>query len=90
MSPLDSKLINVAALVAAFASLPPGETDWSREGFPWWIFMAGRLDMFGPLVGEGIIRVTAVNTHHQSPYMRVTTRARVLLVRVSRGRVRME
>ena len=51
--------------------------------------MAGRLQIFGGVAGEGIIRVTAVNTDHQSAYMRVTTRVRVLAVWVSGRRVRM-
>ena len=46
--------------------------------------------MFRPIVAAGIIRATAVNTNHQTPYMRVTTRAHVLVVCVNRGRVRME
>ena len=90
INPLDSKLINVAALADALASLQPGETNWSREGFPWWVFMAGRLHMFRQVVAQGIIRVTAVNTRQPTPYMRVSTLACVRIVRVSRGRVRLE
>ena len=75
-SPLDSKFINKAAFTKAVARLPPGETDWSREGFPWWVFMAGRMHLFGPTIDQGIIRVTAVANcvfWPQPSYMRATT-----------------
>ena len=36
ISSLDGKVIGIAALADALASLPPCETTWSREGFPFW------------------------------------------------------
>ena len=77
-----------ASLTAALARLPPGETIWSREGFPWWVFMAGRTQNFQTIVREGIIRVTGVRLDDLTSCMRVTTRERVRVVSVNRGRVR--
>ena len=86
ISPLDSKLVNQASLTAALNALPPGETDWSREGFPWWVFMAWRAGS-QIIIREGIIRVTGVNPDGCNKYMRVTTRERVREVQIDRGRL---
>ena len=88
INPVDSKLVNAASLTAALARLPPGETNWSREGFPWWVFMAGRTQNFQTILREGIIRVTGVRLDDLTSCMRVTTRERVRVVSVNRGRVR--
>ena len=90
INPVDSKLVNAASLRTALANLPPGETDWSREGFPWWVFMAGRGHKFQTMVSEGIIRVTGVSSDDGAHCMRVTTRERVRVVSVNRGRVQVE
>ena len=90
INPLDSKLMSAATLVKALDDVPPGETNWSGDGFPWWVFMAGRLHMFRPVVAQGIMRVNAINSGHQVWYMQVTTRVRVHNVCVSRGKVRVE
>ena len=82
--PVDANLVNAASLTAALARLPPGDTDWSREGFPWWVFMAGRSYKFLACVEEGIIGVTGVRENDLTKYMRVTTRARVRVVSVNR------
>ena len=87
INPVDSKLVNAASLRTALANLPPGETDWSREGFPWWVFMAGRGHTFQTMVSEGIIRVTGVSSDDGAHCMRVTTRERVRVVSVNRDRV---
>ena len=86
ISLLDSKLVNQASLSAALNSLPPGETDWSREGFRWWVFMAGHADS-QTTVGEGIIRVTGVRPDDRKAYMRVTTQERVREMKIDRGRM---
>ena len=88
--PVDSKFVSAASLTAALASLPPGETGWSREGFPWWVFMAGRAHKFQTLVREGIVDVRGVNLDDLPRCMRVTTRECVRVVSVHRGRVRVE
>ena len=97
INPVDSKLVNAASLRTALARLPPGETNWSHYGFPWWVFMAGRTQNFQTIVREGIIRVTGLNITganlhgEQTHCMRVTTRARVRVVSVNhRGRVQVE
>ena len=87
VSPLDCKLINQASLTAALGALPPGETDWSRQGFPWWVFMARRAVM-ETTVGEGIVRVTGVSPDDRKAYMQVTTQERVREVKSIRDRVR--
>ena len=87
INPVDSKLVNAASLRAALANLPPGETNWSREGFPWWVFMAGHAK-FTTIVPEGIIRVTGVKSDDGHHCMRVTTRQSVREVTVNNGRVR--
>ena len=71
---VDSVLVCAASLTAALASLPPGKTNWSLNGFPWWVFMAGRPEKFGTILREGIIGVTAIVPDDGTPYMRVTTR----------------
>ena len=86
ISPLDSKLVNQASLTAALNALPPGETDWPREGFRWWVFMAGRAGS-QTTIGEGIIRVTGVKPAGRKGYMRVTTQERVREVKIDRGRM---
>jgi len=90
INPVDSKLVNAASLRAALASLPPGETNWSYEGFPWWVFMAGRTQRFHTIVREGIIRVIGVSYDDLTHCMRVTTREGVRVVSVNRGQVRVE
>ena len=84
---MDANLVNAASLTAALARLPPGDTDWSREGFLWWVFMAGRLRDFQTAIHEGIIRVTGVRREHLTSCMRVTTRERVREVKIDRGRL---
>ena len=90
INPVDSKLVNAASLTAALARLPPGETNWSRDGFQWWVFMAGRAQNFQTSIREGIIRVTGVRLDDQTSWMRVTTRGSVRVVSIERGRVRVE
>ena len=88
VNPVDSKLVIANDLTAALARLPPGETNWSHYGFPWWVFMAGRGQNFQTSVREGIIRVTGVRLDDLTSCMRVTTREGVREVSVNRGRVR--
>ena len=90
INPVDSNFVNAASLTAALARLPPGDTNWSREGFPWWVFMAGRTRTFQTIIQEGIIRVTGVRQDDLTCYMRVTTRSRVRVVSVNRRSVRVE
>ena len=87
--PVDASFVNAASLTAALARLPPGDTDWSHHGFPWWVFMAGRSHKFLACVQEGIIGVTGVKEDDLTRYMRVTTRSRVRVVSVNR-RVQIE
>ena len=88
VSAVDSKLVNQASLRAALNALPPGETDWSRQGFRWWVFMAGRADSRAT-IDEGIIRVTGVNPNNRCAYMRVTTRERMREWKIDGGRLYM-
>ena len=82
--PVDAKLVNAGSLTAAFARLPPGDTDWSHHGFPWWVCMAGRSHKFLARVQEGIIAATGAKLNDDTKYMRVITRARVREVSVNR------
>ena len=96
INPVDSKLVATATLKAALANLPPGVTNWSRAGFPWWVFMAGHAQKFHTIIAEGIIRVEGVNIagrhlrDEQTRCMRVTTRQGVRVVSVNSGRLRVE
>ena len=85
VNPVDAKCVNAGTLTAALNRLPPGDTDWSHQGFPWWVYMAGRLPKFLACVEEGIIGVTGVREDARTKYMRVTTRTRVRKVSGDRG-----
>ena len=52
--------------------------------------MAGRDHKFQTMVSDGIIGVTGVSSDDGTHCMRVTTRERVRVVSVNRGRVQVE
>ena len=55
------------------------EVDWSnggiKQGYPWWVFMAGRMEKFKAMLGEGVVSVFVVKRDDSSdrPFLRVTT-----------------
>ena len=52
------------------------EVDWSnggiKQGYPWWVFMAGRMEKFKAMLGEGVVSVFVVKRGDR-PSLRVTT-----------------
>ena len=89
IKPVDSKLVNAASLRAALSNLRLGETDWSREGFPWWVFMAGH-EKFNTIVQAEITRVSGVSWADGHLCMQVATRESVHVVTVNNGRARVD
>ena len=83
--PLDAKLISSGrlrgAMEAALKAAGADAVDWSnggiKQGYPWWVFMAGpgRMEKFKAMLGEGVVSVFVVKRDDSSdrPFLRVTT-----------------
>ena len=90
--PLDRKLVSQRVLQAAMdeAIQQAGveEVDWSTQEYPWWVFMAGRPDLFNTIVEEGIVSVTVARNARGIAVLSVTTANSQKIVDTSGSRVR--
>ena len=63
--------------------------DWSNggigQGYPWWVFMAGRMEKFTAMLSEGIVSVSVRHSAGHRPFLSVTTAAQQHAVRISGG-----
>ena len=91
--PLDAKLISPsvfqAAMEAALSQAGADAVDWSNggigQGYPWWVFMAGRMEKFTAMLSEGIVSVSVGHSAGHRPFLSVTTAAQQHAVRISGG-----
>ena len=91
--PLDAKLISPsvfqAAMEAALSQAGADAVDWSNggigQGYPWWVFMAGRMEKFTAMLSEGIVSVSVGHSAGHRPFLSVTTVAQQHAVRISGG-----
>ena len=90
--PLDAKLISTRMLEAALATAlgTPGtdDVDWSTEGFPWWVVMAGHSHQFAALLQECVVSVKVTRARNGNPELVIQTEQRSYNVRVAGGRLR--
>ena len=90
--PLDAKLISTRMLEAALATAlgTPGtdDVDWSTEGFPWWVVMAGHSQQFAALLQECVVSVKVTRARNGNPELVIQTEQRSYSVRVAGGRLR--
>ena len=86
---MDSKLLSVRALQAALDALPPqaGEVCWAYARFPWWTFMATRMEKFATIAQEGIEAVAGVRAPNGEVSMRITTTRKQYNITVSGRRL---
>ena len=60
ISPLDAKLVSPILLSGTLQSIADGTlVDWSHQGFPWWVLIAGRPSKFLQMLEDGILSVVA-------------------------------
>ena len=93
--PLDVKLISPRelekAMEAALLEAGADAVDWSHggfgQGYPWWVFMAGRMQHFAAMLNEGKVSITVERGADRRPFLAATTVARQRTVRMSGGRV---
>ena len=93
--PLDAKLISPRvlqrAMEAALLQAGADAVDWShggfRQGYPWWVFMAGRMQRFAAMLNEGTVLVTVERGADRRPFLAVTTAAGQYAERMSGSRV---
>ena len=91
--PLDAKLISPsvfqAAMEAALSQAGADAVDWSHggfgQGYPWWVFMAGRMEKFTAMLSEGIVSVSVRHSAGHRPFLSVTIAAQQHAVRISGG-----
>ena len=74
INPYDSKAVAKSALQTALHDLPYGETDWSHDAFPWWVFLAGRRHCFNGLLQEGITAVAGVRRAGGDVFVQIVTK----------------
>ena len=90
--PLDAKLISTrmleAALATALGTSGADDVDWSTEGFPWWVVMAGRSHQFTALLQECVVSVKVTRARNGNPELVIQTEQRSYSVRVAGGRLR--
>ena len=72
---------------AALLKAEADTVDWSHggfgQGYPWWVFMAGRMQLFTAMLNEGIVLVTVERGVDRRPFLAVTAAAGQHAARIS-------